>query len=250
MMRLIKQIPNFLTLCNLLSGSLAILFAFLPEYPLYYSFILVLAAALFDTFDGMAARLLHAKSAIGADLDSLSDVVSFGIAPSMIMLSALGITTWSEQGFSPFWAIIILLPALFGAFRLARFNNDTRQTVLFRGMPIPANGLFWLGYAAIAEGCPLCCQMDSSNFLWPFVSTALFSVAMSFLMVCDLPFLSVKFNFSSPGTAHKQMLLLWGILLAMLVLFVVFLGWRGFAPFVLCYALASILMPRSIKQLS
>jgi CDP-diacylglycerol--serine O-phosphatidyltransferase len=134
-----KHIPNLITLLNLSSGFIAILLA--AQGLLQEAAIMVVIAAVFDFFDGFAARLLHVKSAMGKELDSLSDVVSVGVAPAVIMYFLL-----CEMGInSPVFYEITILPAFIAilfpccvALRLAKFNLDERQTTVFYGLPSPA----------------------------------------------------------------------------------------------------------------
>ncbi|MCH5221922.1 MAG: CDP-alcohol phosphatidyltransferase family protein [Muribaculaceae bacterium] len=144
--RITDAIPNTITCLNLISGCVAIFMAFHLHETIggltggTWAIIAIAMAALFDFLDGAAARLFKAVSAIGKDLDSLSDLVSFGVAPAMLMLN-----TMTANG-SSLWAAApcLLIPA-FGAIRLAIFNNDTQQSTTFRGLPIPANAIFWIG---------------------------------------------------------------------------------------------------------
>lgn len=156
-----KHLPNTLTLANLFCGCLAIVFilnapVFLNTvtgedyYPvmgleqIYWGAILIAFAALFDVFDGLAARLLNLESAIGKDLDSLADVISFGVAPAMIMYKLLWYSYMREPGALD-TPVIVVAPAFlipcFGALRLARYNQNADQKHYFSGMPIPAAGL-------------------------------------------------------------------------------------------------------------
>ena len=140
-MSLYKHIPNTITCCNLLCGCISILCT-CNDHILWAS-VMIFAAAACDFFDGLAARLLNAKSPIGGELDSLSDIVSFGVAPSFILawfLSHMGIGWWIVD-FNAFPMLAFIL-AMFGALRLAKFNIDTRQTTSFIGLPVPAVGLF------------------------------------------------------------------------------------------------------------
>lgn len=144
-MSLLRYVPNTLTCLNLLSGCMACVMAFAQRFDA--ALLAVVVAALFDFLDGFAARLLHAHSPIGADLDSLSDLVSFGLAPSLVVFSLLRLASWPQGWpvwlleFLPYTAFII---ALFSALRLAKFNVDTRQSHYFLGLPVPANALFWV----------------------------------------------------------------------------------------------------------
>ena len=145
-----NNIPNAITSLNLLCGCMACIAAFHCNDTMCGSaikgyecaFILIGLAAVADFFDGLVARLLHAVSAIGAELDSLADLVSFGLAPAMVLYNMM-----LGHG-AGHWALVALLLPVFGALRLARFNVDTNQTTTFTGLPIPANAIFWIGLTA------------------------------------------------------------------------------------------------------
>lgn len=146
--KIVRSIPNTITLCNLLSGCVAIFMAFhLSETycglsALCWAWIAMGAAAVFDFCDGAAARLLDAYSDLGKELDSLSDLVSFGVAPGMLMLNLIA----DNAQYPLLAAFALLIPAL-GALRLAKFNIDNSQSTSFRGLPIPANAIFWIGFS-------------------------------------------------------------------------------------------------------
>ncbi len=148
-LRLIRSnIPNTITCLNLLSGCMAVVFAF--HYDAMYggltgyqmAFIFIGAATLFDFCDGLSARLLHAYSALGKELDSLSDLVSFGLAPATLIYSTMA---HNDAGWLAYLAFVV---TVFGALRLAKFNIDDRQTSSFIGLPIPSNAIFWIGWIA------------------------------------------------------------------------------------------------------
>lgn len=145
------NIPNFITCINLAAGCAAIAVAPSAAAPLWgmkafqWAFIFIAIGAVADFLDGFAARALHAYSNLGKELDSLCDLVTFGVAPAMILFNlcaSQGAAEWLR------WATLLIPVA--GAIRLARFNIDTRQTSSFIGLPIPANAIFWIGYAAMA----------------------------------------------------------------------------------------------------
>ena len=172
-----NNIPNAITSLNLLFGCLACIAAFHCNDTMCGSaikgyecaFIFIGLAAVADFFDGLVARLLHAVSAIGAELDSLADLVSFGLAPALILYNMM-----LGQG-AGHWALVALMIPVFGALRLARFNVDTNQTTTFTGLPIPANAIFWIGFTAwyaIHE--------------MPLWIVLLLIVILSLLMVCNL----------------------------------------------------------------
>lgn len=147
-----KHIPNAITCCNLLCGCLAIVQAF--EGNLVYSAYLVGLAAIFDFFDGFAARILRVASPIGKDLDSLADMVTFGVVPGVIMykIAWFGQQTYVEEAtlglkiegdfLSQIVPLFCFVLTIFSAIRLAKFNNDTRQSDSFIGVPTPAIAIF------------------------------------------------------------------------------------------------------------
>ena len=137
---MIKHIPNSITCCNLLSGCISI--ALMCNGYAIAAGVMIFIAAVFDFCDGFAARLLKAYSPLGAQLDSLSDVISFGVAPSFIIYHYLNqVVSLDIMGFNifPFMAFFL---AVFAALRLAKFNIDDRQTTSFIGLPTPAMGIF------------------------------------------------------------------------------------------------------------
>lgn len=199
--KIIKSIPNTITSCNLLSGVVAIFFAFHltkeigPLLGYQWSMIAIFAAAIFDFCDGASARLLKAYSNIGAELDSLSDLVSFGVAPAMLLLNTLLLITGGH--WVSFVAFII---PVFGALRLAKFNVDTTQTTSFAGLPIPANAIFWIGFVAwvMSHGrCP--------GVLWLIVIICF----ISGLMVSNMRMFSLKFkNFKLKENFSRYVIIL------------------------------------------
>lgn len=182
-----RHIPNTLTCLNLFSGCIACIMAFRFRYDLALTFIVV--GALFDFLDGLAARALGAYSNIGKDLDSLADDVSFGVAPSVIVYSLLtemaapwGDTLWT--GYLPYAGFLI---SVFSALRLAKFNNDTRQTTSFIGLPVPANALFWASLVMGGRSSLLSAEVHP---LWVVALVVLFS----WLLVSEVPMFSLKFK--------------------------------------------------------
>ena len=180
-----KNIPNIITCLNLYAGCLACMMALVYNH-YTGAFLFILLASFFDFMDGFVARLLKAYSSIGAQLDSLADVVSFGAAPGFIIYSFLSASpvAISYASYIPFLAFLI---PVFAAFRLAKFNVDKRQTSSFLGLPVPANGLFW---GSLIPSIPL---LGSSHTV-----SALFVVALiiifCLLMVSELPMFSLKFT--------------------------------------------------------
>lgn len=192
-----KHLPNAITCMNLMCGVLSIHFAYTGS--LKWSGLLIFAAAVFDFADGFVARMLHVKSELGKQLDSLSDVVSFGVAPGVIMfqLLMLGNTAW-ETGLTVWIGLVALLLPLCAALRLAKFNIDTRQTESFIGLPTPAMGLLVasLGVLIFRDlESPLCPFNDYVVFfvLHPAVLIAT-TLVFSLLMVSNLRLFAMKFT--------------------------------------------------------
>ena len=182
-----KHIPNTLTSCNLISGCIAIVFALNANFSMALTFIVV--GAVFDFFDGMSARLLGVSSPIGKELDSLADVVTFGVAPSSMiypLLLTLDKSGWHEPLASavPYVAFVM---AAFSAIRLAKFNLDERQTTSFIGLPTPANALFW---AALIVGSEDMLVAQSHVILLLIVLVFI----SSWLLVAEIPMFALKFK--------------------------------------------------------
>jgi CDP-diacylglycerol--serine O-phosphatidyltransferase len=189
-MRLIKQIPNFLTTLNLVCGFIAIVIAFninTLQYAPYFIFL----GACFDFVDGLAARMLKAYSDIGKQLDSLSDMVSFGIAPGVLIFQLLQISSFSFLINYSFIASVILsaLIPIFSAWRLAKFNIDERQSTSFYGLPTPASAILIASLVLVVFFDPY--SWFSSIFMNKYVLVALV-VLDSILMICDIPMFSFK----------------------------------------------------------
>lgn len=182
---IVKNIPNTITSLNLLSGIAGILCAFSSR--LDVSFLLMLAAAVFDFFDGFAARALGAYSPMGKELDSLADSVSFGLLPSL-MLHRLMVVLSGETSV---WCYIPLSIALFSVLRLAKFNIDERQSENFIGLATPASAMICgsLTYYLLH-------QTDSYMVAWAqgHVFIPVLSIVLSALMVSEIPMFSMKFK--------------------------------------------------------
>ena len=223
-----NNIPNAITSLNLLCGCLACIAAFSCFDPMcgtalkgyQWAFILIGLAAVADFCDGLVARMLHAVSNIGAELDSLADLVSFGIAPAMVLYNMM-----LEHG-EGHWSLVAMLLPVFGAIRLARYNTDPTQGTVFTGLPIPANAIFWIGFTAWYATYP--------TPLWMVV---VLIVALSLLMVCNMRMFSLKMhNLSSLKENWAQYLQV-----VATVAFVVLMGLRGLAPAIMLYVLLSII---------
>ena len=182
---IIKNIPNTITSLNLLSGVAGIVCAFSDR--LDVSFILMLAAAVFDFFDGFAARALGAYSPIGKELDSLADSVSFGLLPAFMLHRLMIFLT----GAATIWCYIPLVVALFSVLRLAKFNTDERQTENFIGLATPASAMICgsLTYYLLHQTDSILIPLAQGHAFIPVVCTIL-----SALMVSEIPMFSMKFK--------------------------------------------------------
>jgi len=214
-----KHVPNFITCLNLFSGCVAALLAFKGNYQ--GAFIAILVAAVFDFFDGFAARLLKAYSPMGKELDSLADMVSFGFAPGMIVFSLL--TEANINEWLPYLAFII---PVFSGLRLAKFNIDERQTSSFIGMPTPANAIFWGGLTTSFAPFLI------SNVWLLIVLTVLFS----YLLVAEIPMFALKVKNLAWKDNQIQYIFL-GVTIILLVIFQL----NTFAPIIGWYILLSII---------
>ena len=175
-------IPNMLTLGNLICGSSAVV-ALLMHADFELAFWLVVASAVFDFFDGFAARLLKSVSAIGVELDSLADMVSFGLVPSVAMFCLWDVAPSSDL---PSWMRYLTLTIVaFSALRLAKFNIDDTQTTEFCGLPTPANGLFCLSLAML---------MAAGSISLPQWAILTISIGMAYLLISPIRMFALKFT--------------------------------------------------------
>ena len=190
-----RHIPNFITSLNLFSGCIGIILAL--QYRIDYAAYFIVVSALFDFLDGLAARVLHVKSEIGKELDSLADVVSFGVLPGIIvyqLMAASPNTPAAGSVISIFSLLALIIPVL-SAVRLAKFNLDTRQTTSFIGLPVPANALF-LGSLPLIKMQSR--YSDSLSWLSGVTDNyyvlGLLAIGMSLMLVSELPLISLKFS--------------------------------------------------------
>jgi CDP-diacylglycerol--serine O-phosphatidyltransferase len=249
-----KQIPNLLTLVNLFFGCIAIVFALQTESVIIYvnedfgsSFniperltwaaIMIGIAALIDFFDGFVARLLNASSPIGKQLDSLADIVSFGVAPAAIIYQLLRFS-YAKQENGLEISILLLLPAFIlscaAAYRLAKFNLDDSQAFNFKGVPTPSVGLLIASFPLIlhfnASRLGIGNLLTNQWFLYALI------LLLSFLMVSNIPFMSMKFkDLSVKNNIPKIILLVAGIISA------IFLQWASVPIIFACYILLSLI---------
>ena len=222
MKRLSSYIPNIITCCNLTAGSLAVIMALRGTFEQAAIFILI--AAVCDFLDGLSARLLHAYSDMGKELDSLSDLISFGLAPGLMVYALLNDYLLLPYGNLEYLAYIALLIPVAGGIRLAKFNVDDRQTTSFIGLPFPANALFWIGV----------CFADTRDW-HPVIILALI-VLFSYLMVSNLPMFSLKAsNLSWSNNKLRYILIITSLGL------IIWLGLTGLAGAIIAYILLSLI---------
>lgn len=175
---MLKHLPNFLTCCNLVCGCLGIISLWQrPDLPAAY---FVWAACIFDFFDGFAARILKTSSPIGKELDSLADMVSFGVLPSLLVFLMIGTNPFP---WLPYAAIFM---AVCSALRLAIFNVDETQSDSFRGVPTPANALFITALPFL--------DRNMFGFVFQPVPLAIITVIFSLLLVSRFELFALKFK--------------------------------------------------------
>ena len=185
-----KEIPNLLTLGNLLAGCIGLWFVMQGDLvsASYCMFISLVC----DFFDGFLARALQAYSDLGKELDSLADMVSFGVLPAFILFSLVELSCGSQctVGIFGFYKpFLVFALVLMSAYRLAKFNIDTRQSDQFIGVPTPANGLLIASLPLILHFQP-----EYTAYILSFKGLLIYSVVMSYLLVCELPLLAFKFK--------------------------------------------------------
>lgn len=185
-----QQLPNVLTAINLLCGCAAILSA--SQGHLIYASLFVLFGAFFDLFDGMLARLLKVSHPLGAQLDSLADMVSFGVAPVFIVFYYLNEIEVMALNYSVF------ILAVFSALRLAKFNIDEEQKSSFKGLPTPANALFWVSIPLMNWQYNMDLGIIDISFVLSLfkqpILLILLSLLFSLLMISNVPMISLKFS--------------------------------------------------------
>ncbi len=217
-----------ITLCNLACGVLSVFAALYLGYPKQAA-LLICLGILFDFFDGMSARLLGVSSPIGKELDSLADVVTSGVAPAAILFK-LTESTLSNDGLSWLGVGFLLIP-LFAAYRLAKFNLDTRQSHSFLGLPVPSQALVWVGVALSAH----------SGTLSAVVILAV-SLILDVLMVSELPLFSLKFNFKDLTWRTNSIQYIFLIVCAIII--VLLRDWIALSAIILWYVLFSTITNR------
>ncbi|MDO4950095.1 MAG: CDP-diacylglycerol--serine O-phosphatidyltransferase [Bacteroidales bacterium] len=203
----VRQIPNAITCCNLISGCVAAIMALHGDYE--WAMVCILTGALFDFFDGMTARLLGVSGPMGVELDSLADDITFGLAPSMVMFSMMQTATSQLpcQFMTDVFPYTAFLIAAFSALRLGKFNIDTRQKTSFIGLPTPANAIFLSSFAV--------CYQDAAVSAWALLAIV---VVFSLLLVAEIPMFSLKLkNLTWRDNSIKYVFLVGCVVLVLLL---------------------------------
>jgi len=231
------NLPNSLTLLNLFAGCLAVVFIFLPghlEYVPYCTLVSLVA----DYFDGFAARLTNTKTDIGKELDSLADMVSFGLVPGAILFTLLSFhfktVSTNENEMQVIWssAPAFLIP-LFSALRLAKFNLDSRQSDGFIGLATPANTIFIIGILGVFLHNQFGLSEIILNPIFLFGTTLLFS----YLLIAEFPMFAFKFtSFAWKGNEIRYVFIIVSILLLGVFKF------AGLSIIILLYILTSLIL--------
>lgn len=261
---MIKQLPNLFTLLNLFFGCIAIVYILqsglipmyrqteqgliiadvdnmgnqyvaIPEQIIKASLFIGLAAIV-DFFDGFVARLLKATSEMGKQLDSLADVVSFGVAPGLIVYQFLRLSyAQQENGLdvNTLWLLPAFIIPCAGAYRLARFNIDDSPTGVFKGVPIPAAGLALASFPLIYWFTPSVWQIQLLQNKWFWYAVI---IVICYLMVSTLPMLSLKFK-----TFNLQSLLPFIIIAVVAIISIIFLQWTAVPVTFVVYVIVSII---------
>ena len=252
-----KQIPNLFTLLNLVFGCLAIVFTLQngiiivnnPESgtqlidvteKIWMASLFIGLAGVVDFLDGFIARLFKASSEMGKQLDSLADVVSFGVAPGMIIYQFLRLSFAQEENgieVSILWLLPAFIVPCAAAYRLAKFNLDQSQQYGFKGVPTPAVGL-------LIASIPLIYWYSESEIIFTLLKNKWFWYAviflLSYLMVSKLPLMALKFkDFTIKNNLSKF------ILLAIAIIAAIFLKWLSVPVIFICYIVLSLVFKNS-----
>lgn len=250
-----KQIPNIFTLLNLFFGCIAIVFILqnglisltgqegelmlmLPE-KIYLASVFIGIAAVIDFLDGLVARILNVNTEMGKQLDSLADLVSFGVAPAMIVYQFLRLSYAQQENgldISALWLLPAFIIPCAGAYRLGRFNLDIEQSCGFKGVPIPAAGLLIASF-------PLIYWYSKSQFTVSLLLNAWFWYALiaiiAYLMVSKVPMIALKFKGLNLKRDFPKF-----ILVAVAILSGIVLKWLAVPIVFLAYVMLSLAMPQ------
>ena len=238
-MNIKKHIPNLITLLNLFSGCIALVFAFNQDFEMAFYFVSL--GIFLDFFDGFFARLFHVSSPLGLQLDSLADMVTSGVVPGLVMFQMMiSHASTAVEGHLQFFPYLGFIITLGSCYRLANFNIDTRQTDSFIGLPTPANALFILSL-------PLVLQSTNSLFMIELLSNQWFLLVITllsaYMLNAEIPLFSLKIKKFSLKENALQI-----VFLASSFLLLVFLQYFGIPLLILLYVLLSIVNNKVLQK--
>ena len=238
-----KHIPNTLTCASLAFGFYASILGISGNF--FGAMIAIFIAAVFDFADGFAARLLKAYSPMGKELDSLSDCVSFGVAPGMMLFcfidKLLYSLSWNESCICKLFLLAAFAIPIFSALRLAKFNIDTRQTTSFLGLPVPAHAILWsslivaFSSTTFSGVLPLTHLSNAVSAQTLIIILSVASIATSLLLVSEIPMFSLKMSSLRWNDAKLQY-----ILIISAIILVILFGAIGISATIVLYILLSV----------
>ena len=240
MMNIKKHIPNLITLLNLFSGCIALVFALNKDFDLAFYFVCL--GIFLDFFDGFFARLFKVSSPLGLQLDSLADMVTSGVVPGVVMYQMIANssafpTMNSDVVFYPFLGFIITLGS---CYRLANFNIDTRQTDSFIGLPTPANALFILSLPLVLKYSDSIIILELLTNHWLLMVITLFS---AYILNAEIPLFSLKIKKFNITDNVLQI-----VFLSLSLLFLLFFEYLGIPIVIIFYVLLSVLNNTFLKK--
>lgn len=254
MKSIVRHIPNTLTCISLAFGFYASILGISGDY--FGAMIAILIAAVFDFSDGLAARLLKAYSAMGKELDSLADIISFGVAPGMMLFSFLDkllySLSWNDSWICKLFLLSAFAIPIFSGLRLAKFNIDERQKTSFIGLPVPAHAILWSSLIVALSPTVIMCDtlhgiLSLSQLLTTIspevllITLSILAIATSLLLISEIPMFSLKIS-SFAWSANK----LQYTLIISAVLLIILLGIIGISASILLYILLSVFNRKSV----
>lgn len=231
MKKIISFIPSLITSFNLICGALATILALQDEVLIAVFFIL--SATIFDFLDGFLARLLHATSEFGKQMDSLSDLISFGFAPTALLYNLISNSN-PQYCNCRYFAFVSILIVVFSALRLAKFNIDTEQSNEFRGLPTPASAIFFVSICLYSKENPN--AFLTNNLFTNNIFISIIIIVISLLMVSRIKLLALKFKKFSLKKYFWQI-----ILILFSIFFLIFFKILGLGLIIIFYICISII---------
>ncbi|MDA9640368.1 CDP-alcohol phosphatidyltransferase family protein [Flavobacteriaceae bacterium] len=209
-------IPNFITLLNLLSGSIAVIYAIGGD--MKFTALFVCIGIFFDFFDGFIARKLKLQSGLGVQLDSLADMVTSGLVPGLVLFHLFSLTpqlTWDNTGTIPYFGLLVTLAS---AYRLAKFNLSDNQSDFFIGLPVPANTLWIIALPLILEYQPSDAVQQIILNPWFLI---VFTIISSYLLNAPFKLIALKFkNWNFKDNIHRYILIIFSLTVIMFFQFI------------------------------